>query len=501
MPTSPGLAPDAAPARDRRGADPGTSPPVPARAWQVLAVTAVAVFMSFLDVTIVNIAFPALRADFASTDLAMLSWVLSGYGIAFAAALIPMGRFADRIGPRRVFLAGLVVFTAASTACGLAWDPAVLIAARVVQALGAAALVPASLALLLSEFPLHRRATATAIWGASGAVAAATGPSLGGLLVAWGDWRWVFFVNVPIGLVALLLARRLLHEIRGEALDGGARPDLLGAAVLAAAIGSLSLAIVQGPSWGWASGRVLTALGGAALMTTAFVVRSARHRAPVLDLRLFRVRSFAVANAGIFVFSLGFYALLLCNVLYLTEMWGYGIRRAGVALTPGPLTAAVTAVVAGRLADRFGQRVVAVPGGVLFAAGAALLATSASATPNYALGFLPATVLTGTGIGLTLASFSSAAVAELPRVQFATGSAVTACVRQIGAVLGVAGLFAILGDTAPDLGRFQAAWWAMAATATMSALLAVALGRVRARDVEKPAPVFPPVPAITAVHR
>ncbi|WNV77044.1 DHA2 family efflux MFS transporter permease subunit [Geodermatophilus sp. DSM 44513] len=460
---------------------------MPARAWRVLAVTAVAVFMGFLDVTIVNIAFPDLRASFPTTDLATLSWVLNGYGIVFAAALVPMGRFADRLGRRRVFLSGLVVFTVASAACGLAWDPAVLIAARVVQALGAAALVPASLALLLPEFPLHRRATATAVWGASGAVAAATGPALGGLLVAWGDWRWVFFVTVPIGLAALVPARRLLHETRGDTPDGGGRPDLLGAALLATAMGSLSLAIVQGPSWGWTSGGVLTALGAAAVLTVAFVVRSARHRAPVVDLRLFRVRSFAVANAGILVFSLGFYALLLCNVLYLTDVWGYGILRAGVALTPGPLTAAVTAVVAGRLADRFGQRVVAVPGGILFAVGAALLAASASRTPDYALGFLPATVLTGAGVGLTLSSFGSAAVAELPRTQFATGSAVTACVRQIGAVLGVAGLLALVGDTTADLGRFQDAWWAMAATATAAALLAAALGRVRARDVGTPA--------------
>ncbi len=165
--------------------------------------TAVAVFMSFLDVTIVNIAFPNLRVEFATTPLPLLSWVINGYGVVFAAALIPAGRLADRIGRRRLFLAGIVVFLVASAGCGLAPTPAVLIAARVVQALGAAAVVPTSLALLLPEFPLAQRATATSIWGATGAVAAATGPALGGALVAWADWRLVFFVNVPIGLAAL----------------------------------------------------------------------------------------------------------------------------------------------------------------------------------------------------------------------------------------------------------------------------------------------------------
>jgi len=214
--------------------------------WQVLAVTAVAVFMSFLDVTIVNIAFPNLRADFATTPLPVLSWVINGYGVVFAAALIPAGRLADRIGRRRLFLAGIVVFLLASALCGLAPNPAVLIAARVLQALGAAAVVPTSLALLLPEFPLAQRATATAIWGATGAVAAATGPALGGVLVGWVDWRLVFFVNVPIGIAALVPARRLLTESRDP--QGSPAPDWWGAGLLALGVAALALAIVQVPA-------------------------------------------------------------------------------------------------------------------------------------------------------------------------------------------------------------------------------------------------------------
>src|SRR4051812_41791319 len=196
-----------------------------ARRWKVLLVTSVAVFMSFLDVTIVNIAFPDIRSSFSTTSLSDLSWILNAYTIVFAAALVPAGRLADRFGPRRFFLAGLLVFLAASALCGLAGSVEVLVAARVVQALGGAMLVPASIGLVLPEFPLEQRATATALWGATGAVAAATGPSLGGLLVHASDWRLVFFVNIPIGLAALIPARGLLREVKQE---GGRLPDALG---------------------------------------------------------------------------------------------------------------------------------------------------------------------------------------------------------------------------------------------------------------------------------
>src|SRR5690242_3150124 len=173
------------------------------RRWQILLVASAAAFMSFLDVTIVNIAFPSISASFVDVSLAHLSWVLNAYNVVFAAALIPAGRLADRYGRRRFFFVGTLVFLAASMLCGAAWNADILIAARALQALGGASLVPASLSLVLPEFPIERRATATALWGATGAVAAATGPSLGGVLVEWQDWRWGFYVNVFIGIPAL----------------------------------------------------------------------------------------------------------------------------------------------------------------------------------------------------------------------------------------------------------------------------------------------------------
>lgn len=455
------------------------------RRWKVLLVTSVAAFMALLDVTIVNIAFPDLRRTFAAEPLANLSWILNAYNVVFAAALVPAGRLADRFGRRRFFLAGIVVFLLASLACALAGSVGVLVAARGVQALGAAVLMPTSLSLVLPEFPVQKRATATALWTATGAVAAATGPSLGGLLVDWQGWRWVFLVNLIIGLPALVPAVRLLRESRDGRTTGW--PDLPGAAVLAAGVAALALSLVKGEDWGWGSARVLGGFGAAAVLFAAFVVRSRGASAPVIDLSLFRIRSFSAANAGSFLFSVGFYAQLLNGVLFLTGTWGYSALTAGFALTPGPVAAALSAPLAGRLADRFGQRVLAVPGGLLFGGGALLLALATGVDSDYAGSFLPGIVLAGAGVGLVLPAFGSAAVSELPPARFATGIAVNSCARQIGAVVGIAGLVAVLRSHDLPLDGAHLVWALIALTGLASALAGVVLRRVRPRRVSSPA--------------
>src|SRR5579864_5074114 len=244
------------------------------RKWLVLAVTSVAVFMSFLDATIVNIAFPSIRSTFTGASLGELSWVINAYNIVFASLLVPAGRLADRVGRKRVFLGGVGLFLVASAACGLAPTVGVLIAARAVQAAGAAALVPTSLGLLLPEFSLEQRATATALWGATGGIAAATGPALGGVLIEAFDWRAVFFVNLFIGLPALIPARRILRELREEHAQPFPSP----------------FAIVDGGQWGWESARIVGAFAAAAVLGTAFVSHAARSTRPLIELSLFRVR-------------------------------------------------------------------------------------------------------------------------------------------------------------------------------------------------------------------
>ena len=352
---------------------------VPARAWRVMAVTAAGVFVVFLDATVVNIAFPALSADFSEATRADLSWVLNGYAVMFGALLVTAGRLADARGRRAVFLGGLVVFGLASALCGLAPSVGLLVAARVVQGVGAALLVPASLALLLPEFPASRRAGAVGLWGAAGGVAAATGPTLGALLVEGPGWRWVFLVNVPFCLAALVIGRRVLRESRGDVVPGPL--DLLGIGLVTAVFGLLSLGLVQGESWGWSSWRVVGAFVLTALLVPVIVRRGLRHPNPVLPVRLFAVRTFSVATAALLLFSAAFFAVILCNVLFLTGVWGYSPLRTAVAVLPSPLLAATLSPVTGRLADRFGFRVLVVPGAAAMVAGVAWFVANTGTQP------------------------------------------------------------------------------------------------------------------------
>ncbi len=462
--------------------------------WRVLLVTSVGLFMASLDLFIVNIAFPDLAAAFGGASLASLSWVLNAYAIVFAALLVPAGRIADRVGRKRVFLLGLLLFSFASALCAAAPTVLALDAARVLQAAGGAMMVPTTLGLLLPAFPPEQRAMAIGIWSAVGAVAAALGPPLGGLLVQI-SWHWIFLVNVPIGLAAALVGWRVLDEVR-EPDDG--RPDLLGALLLALGIGILTLGIVKGTDWGWANIRTVGSFLAAILLVAGFLWRSARHHSPVIELPLLRVRSFALANLATLVFFAGFGSMLLSGVLLLTEVWGYSALRAGLALSPGPLTAALFAVPAGRLGARVGQRPVAVAGGLVFAASFAWILATVDAGSSYASSFLPGFMLGGAGVGLTLGTLPAAVTAELPPSRFATGSAVFGMARQLGSAIGVAILVALLESTGTDLlTGLRRGWWLCLGTGLGTALLALAIGPIGAESTRRE----PAGEHASAIHR
>jgi Na+/melibiose symporter-like transporter len=305
-------------------------------------------------------------------------------------------------------------------------------------------------------------------------------------------------VNIFIGVAAAIPARRLLVERRDE---GATRvlPDAVGVVLLALGVGLLSLGIVEGPDWGWGGDRVIGALGGGVVVLALFWLRSRTHTNPVIEPALFRIRSFSVASVSVFIFSFAFYGLLLANVLFLTQVWGYSVLTAGIALTPGPLTAALLAAIGGRLSDRYGQRVVAVPGGIVFGLGCLLFATVPGTEPHYWSHLFPIQLVIGAGIGMSFASLSSAAVAELPAARFSTGSAVSSGFRQIGAVLGVSTMIAVLGTPSPAdaLDAFRHVWLIMAAAGITSGLVAIGLGRVRAHDADL-APASGPAPRATA---
>ncbi|HUP87161.1 MAG TPA: MFS transporter [Acidimicrobiales bacterium] len=463
------------------------------RGWKVLMVTAVGVYLVSLDVTVVNIAFPAISAEFSGTSRNALSWILSGYNIAFAAALLSAGRIADRFGRRRVFYIGITLFTVASMACGLAPSPAMLILARVLQALGGALVVPSSLALVLPEFPPNRRSAPIGISGAVGGVAAATGPSLGSLLVQTVSWRAVFFINVPLVVGAWMFGRRLLRESKDANATG--LPDVLGGVLASGSVGFLALAIVQGDDWGYDDLRIIGAIAGFSVLLPLFLLRCSRQDDPVLDLSLLRQRYFATANGAAFLFALGFFAMLFVNIQYTTGVWGYSIIGAGLAATPGPLCAAMAAGPAGRLADRFGHRVVIAPGTLLFASGIIGLVLFIGPEPDYWRVLFPANVLTGFGVGFTISTIGSAANAFLPPTRFAMGSAFNATCRQIGAALGIAVAVSVLGRPGSQdfVDSFDTAWSFIASTALAAGALILFAYR---RPPEAPEPDVDAVPLL-----
>ncbi|MDQ2944131.1 MAG: DHA2 family efflux MFS transporter permease subunit, partial [Candidatus Dormibacteraeota bacterium] len=425
--------------------------------YRVLVIVSVATFVASLDLFIVNIAFPSIQRDFVGTSDATLSWVLSAYAIVMAALLVPAGRIADLLGRKRLFLGGLVTFVAASALCAAAPGPGWLIAARALQAAGGAILMPTSLALLLAEFQAKERALAVAVWSATGAVAAAAGPPIGGILVQ-ASWRWVFLVNLPIGLLMAVLAARVLRESRDP--DGKRFPDLAGAALLVGASSALMLAIVKGPEWGWVAGRTDGLFVASAVLLAGFVYRCMRHPAPIIELELFRARAFVAANVAGTLFFAAFGAMLLASVLFLTRVWHEDVLTAGVQIAPGPVAAAVFAVPGSMLAGRFGQRTIAATGAVLFAVAGIWWLTQVGLEAHYATGFLPGWIIGGAGVGLVIPTLASAAAGALPPSRFATGSAVYGMTRQFGIALGVSILIAVLGTPRATeiLGPFRTSW-------------------------------------------
>jgi EmrB/QacA subfamily drug resistance transporter len=429
--------------------------------------------MPFLDTTIVNFAFPGIARSFrGAASLADLSWVVNVYNIVIAAFIVPAGRIADLLGRRRAFVAGLLVFTAASAACAAAGTVDVLIAARFVQALGAAILVPTSLALLLPQFEPSHRLSAVALWGAVSALAAGIGPPLGGVLVHEWSWRVAFLVNVPIGIVAPWAAMRVLREKR----ERGPLPDVGGATLLAVGLGVMTLGIVKGHDWHWTSTVTLACLIGSTLLLAFVALRCIRHSEPVIDPTLLSSRTGAIGNLGTLLFSIAFYAALLNNVLFLTGVWHWSVLTAGLAISPSPLLTAVVARPAGRLAERFGERALIIPGVVVYIAGILLLAWGAGQSPHFLTHWLPGGALVGIGLGLAYPNLVGSALSAVPTSRLATGTGVNSAARQLGGVLGVALLISILATHGNGgLAAHRTGWYLTVGFAIAAGLTALLL--------------------------
>jgi EmrB/QacA subfamily drug resistance transporter len=459
-----------------------TSPPVTVAAtdvdapktapWPVFWVASVAAFLVSLDSTMLYAAFGALRAGFPDATAADMSWVLNAYTVVYAAMLIPAGGLADTYGRKRVFLFGVALFIAASAACGLAGHVGWLIAARVLQAIGAALLTPASLSIVLAAFPQNKRALTVSLWGAVAGFAAAVGPSLGSFVVETIGWPWAFFINLPIGAISLWRGATLLSESARATPAARQRVDIVGMLMLIVGVGALALAIVQSESPAWTRVDLAAAAVTGVIALVGFVVWANNVRDPLVDLGLFRHRTYSAVNAATLTFGIAFAMMFFTFFFYMGHVWHYSQARAGLAIVPGPLTVIPVAIVTGRLAGRYGHRPFLVGGALLYAAAGLWFLLVPGDTPAYLTHWLPGLLLTGASVGLVMPSLSGAAVSRLPAQHYAVGSAVNQATRQIGAVIGVAITVLLLGGQV-QRGDFTAVYALHIGLALLTAVLCV----------------------------
>ena len=403
-------------------------------------------FLAFIDVTIANLAVPSLAVDYPDAGLDTLSWVVSLYAVAFAAALAPLGRLADVLGRRILFVGGVSVFTAASLAAALAPSVEVLLLARGIQAVGAAAMIPSSLGIVLAHSAPERRVAALGLWTASASVAAVAGPVIGGVLVELTDWRALFLVNVPFGVVLAGAALRLPTGDR----QGGRMPDLTGSLVLGGAVGLVVLAVTEGEDWGWGSPAVIGSLVVGVLCLAAVVLRSRRHPVPALEVSLWRHPTYATANLVSVLFGIALYSWLLVTTIFLIEVWGYSTLEAGLAVTPGAAASAVVSIGLSRSRRRPSARALVLLGSVALGASGFLLGLGVPAEPSYLLWMVPAGLLGGAGTGAVSVGVSSAASLSAPPASFAAATGLNMAARQVGGGLGVGVMVALLAAAGTD---------------------------------------------------
>jgi EmrB/QacA subfamily drug resistance transporter len=437
----------------------------------VLIIVCAGVVLASLDLFIVNVALPDMARDLHQRSLSDMSWVLNAYAITYAALLVLVGRLSESRRRENGFLLGAIVFTAASAACGAATSLPMLVAFRIVQAAGAALLTPTSLSLVLATAKPEKRQSSVRAWTAVGGAAAALGPVVGGLLVA-ASWRWVFLVNVPIGITAVVIGWRRLPSVPGHPVP---RPDAFGALLITAGVGALTLGLVEGNDWGWGSTRVVVALAAAVAALLAFTLHTARHHNPLVEPTLFKIRNFSGASAVALTFSMAFGAMLLSIVLWMQDVWHWSALHTGLAFAPGPAMVPIFSfLIAGRLIARFGPGRVIGAGATIYAIGVASWAIRAGLHPDYLGQVLPGTLMTGAGVGLTLPTFMATGAAALPPQSFATGSAVVNMLRQVGLAIGVAIFIAVLGtplNPTAALHAYQHGWTVISSVAFLAAIV------------------------------
>ena len=444
------------------------------RGW-TLALTSIAFIMVTLDALVVVTALPAIHREFGG-DLAQLEWTINAFTLTFAAGIITAAALGDRFGRRRIFVLGLGLFTAASAACALAPDAAVLVAARAVQGLGAAMVMPLSLTILVAAFPPERRGAIIGIWGALGGLGVAGGPLVGGAITQGLDWHWIFWINVPIGVVALILSRLRLAETRGPAT----RLDLVAAGLVAGGATGIVWGLIRAGQIGWGAVEVIAALAAGLALLAAFIVWEARATEPMLPLRLFDSRAFTASIAAGFLMSGSIFSAAFLIAQFFQIGLGYSPLEGGLRILPWTATPFLIAPIGGALSDRVGRRPVLFAGLTLQAIGLAWLAATASIETGYGL-MIPPLVLAGVGISLALPVAPAAVLGSVSPADVGKASGVNSTMQRFGAAFAIAVASAVfaangqLGTAAAFTAGFRPALTVVAAMSLLGALAALAI--------------------------
>ena len=412
--------------------------------WLVLVVLCTGFFMILLDTTIVNVAIPAMSAGL-NTTLDQILWVLNAYILTYAVLLITAGRLGDLYGQRNLFAIGLAIFTVASALCGLSQNANELIAARVLQGVGGAVLTPQTLAILTTLFPPERRGAAFGIWAGVAGLATLAGPTVGGAIVTYIDWRWIFFVNVPIGIAALIATFAIIPDLRPGRTHGW---DFVGVILATAGLFGVVFGLIEGQryNWGEIGSYVITipeVIAGGAVLVVLFVIWERFQKEPLVPLSLFEERNFAVSNWIAAAISFGMMSLFLPIVIYLQSVRGFSALTAGLTLAPMSLTSMVVAPFAGRMADRIGGKYILITGISVFAIGFGTLTFVAGPDSTW-INFLVPAIVSGAGMGMTFAPMTTVAMRNISPRMAGAASGVLNTTRQVGAAVGSAVVGALL---------------------------------------------------------
>jgi EmrB/QacA subfamily drug resistance transporter len=456
------------------------------RKWWTLAAVAFGLFMIMLDNTVVNVALPSIQRDLG-IDLSELEWIVTGYALSFAALMLTGGKLADMVGRRRIFVLGIVVFTAASFLCGIAESSELLIGARVLQGVGAALMNPATLSIIAATFPPRQRGMAIGIWAGVSALALAIGPLVGGLLTQHVGWEWIFFVNVPVGILGIVASYLFIDESKDTSQEQ--RLDLPGLLTSGIGLFALTYGLIEANTYGWTSGRILGAFAIAVVGLVGFVLLERHQRLPMLDLSLFRSGTFAGANLVILLVAFAMFGIFLFVSLYMQNILGYSAVQAGAAFLPMTILIILIAPIAGKTTDRIGSRWLMTAGMALIAVQLFYFSTLGVDARYWDL--LPALVIGGIGMALTMTPSAAAAVRSVPVDKSGVGSAVLNSFRQVGGSIGIAVMGAIVahevaGRRSPEafVDGFQRALEVAGVIALVGAVVAAVLVRSHATEEE-----------------